>query len=293
VMGICNLCPRQCNVDRTSGCGYCKVGASFKIGRIMKHMWEEPCISGDNGSGAIFFAGCNMGCIYCQNDKLSKGLVGKEYTADELVEEMLKLQDMGCNNINFVTPSHYADRLPELIVKAKDKGLTIPIVYNTSAYDSVETLKKLDGLVDVYLPDLKYLDAEGAKKYSNAINYPGIARLAIDEMVRQVGHCEFTNEGIMKKGVLVRHLVLPERLEESKRVIDYLYTRYGDSIYISIMNQYTPYGKAKDDEILSRPITEDEYDEVVEYAVFVGVENGFIQEGETCSESFIPEFTSE
>ena len=292
-MGACNLCPRQCNVDRTTTRGYCKVGDTFKIGRIMKHMWEEPCISGDNGSGAIFFAGCNMGCMYCQNDKLSKGLVGKEYTPDELIEEMLKLQDMGCNNINLVTPTHYADSLAGVITKAKDRGLTIPIVYNTSSYESVESLKKLEGLIDIYLPDLKYLDAEGAKKYSNAINYPGIARLAIDEMVRQTGRCEFTNEGVMKKGVIVRHLVLPERVEESKKVIDYLYTRYGDSIYISIMNQYTPYGRAKEDEFLCRPITEDEYDEVVEYAVFVGVENGFIQEGETCSESFIPEFTSE
>lgn len=292
-MGVCNLCPRQCNADRSNGVGYCGVGDTFKIGRIMKHMWEEPCISGDNGSGAIFFSGCNMGCIYCQNDKLSKGLVGKEYSEEELIEEMLKLQEMGCNNINLVTPSHYADKLVSVLTKAKERGLTIPIVYNTSAYDAVETLRKLEGLIDIYLPDLKYLDAEGAKKYSNAINYPGIARLAIDEMVRQVGPFTFDNRGIMKKGVLVRHLILPERIEESKKVIEYLYNRYGDSVYISIMNQYTPCGIAKKDEVLKRPLTEDEYDEVVDYAVFIGVENGFIQEGETSDESFIPEFTSE
>ena len=292
-MGVCNLCPRQCNVDRSANVGYCNVGEKFKIGKIMKHMWEEPCISGDNGSGAIFFAGCNMGCFYCQNEKLSKGLVGKEYSEDELVEEMLKLQDMGCNNINLVTPTHYSDRLKSVIIKAKAEGLTLPIVYNTSSYEKVESLKNLEGLIDIYLPDLKYLDAEASKEYSNAANYPGIARLAIDEMVRQVKTCEFTNEGVMKKGVIVRHLVLPGRVEESKKVIEYLYDRYGDTIYISIMNQYTPYGKAKEDALLKRPITEEEYDEVVEHAIFIGVENGFIQEGETCSESFIPEFTSE
>ncbi|MBQ1871048.1 MAG: radical SAM protein [Lachnospiraceae bacterium] len=292
-MDRCNLCPRQCNVDRNVNIGYCKVGAEFKIGRIMKHMWEEPCISGDNGSGAVFFSGCNMGCIYCQNDLLSKGLVGKDYTEDELIIEMLKLQDMGCNNINLVTPTHYSDRLIDVIKSAKSKGLMLPIVYNTSSYEKVESLKALEGLIDIYLPDLKYLDIKGAKNYSNAEDYPEVARLAIDEMVRQVGGCEFNEDGVMKKGVIVRHLVLPGRIGEGKKVIEYLYNRYGDMIYISIMNQYTPYGKAKNDALLCRPITEEEYDEVVNYAISLGVENGFIQEGETCDESFIPEFTSE
>ncbi len=286
----CAICPRNCNIDRNKQMGICSVGNEFRIGRIAPHMWEEPCISGEKGSGAIFFAGCNLKCVYCQNEKLSRGEVGQVYSAEALVEEMLLLQDSGVHNINLVTPTHYISQLVPVLQLAKKKGLKIPVVYNTSGYEKVESLKMLDGLVDVYMPDLKYLESELAEKYSRAKDYPEIVKKAIEEMYRQVGAPEFDTDGMMKKGVMIRHLVLPGYTEESKAVIKYIYETYRDNLFISIMNQYTPYGELENFPELQRPITEQEYEEVIDYAIEIGVENGFIQEGGTSSESFIPEF---
>ncbi len=289
----CRLCPRNCGGNRLLGeKGYCKEDARIFIGRIAPHYWEEPCISGEKGSGAVFFAGCNMGCVFCQNKELSRGKKGKEYTVEELVVACLQLQEQGCHNINLVTPSHYVIQVVEVIKMAKEQGLTIPIVYNTSGYETVESLRRLEGLVDIYLPDFKYMDNLLAKKYSQAENYPEVARAAMEEMIRQQPTPIFEGE-LLKRGVVVRHLVLPGALSNSKQVIKYLYENFGKQIYISIMNQYTPYGKIEKFPELQRKLTEEEYDEVVDYAINLGVEQGFIQEGDTAEESFIPEFEGE
>lgn len=286
----CTLCPRECGADRENEKGFCNEGWEFRIGRIAPHLWEEPSISGENGSGAIFFAGCNLRCVYCQNRVLSCGEAGQRYGKDELTEALLRLQKEGVHNINLVTPTHYALPIAEVLREARAKGLVIPVVYNTSGYEKVESLMLLEGLVDIYMPDLKYLSSELAKKYSHASDYPDVVKKAIEEMYRQVGEPVFDKDGIMQKGVLVRHLVLPEQTEEGKKVIKYLYETYGDNIIISIMNQYTPVGDLKNFPELQRTLREDEYEEVVDYAISIGVENGYIQEGETARESFIPDF---
>ena len=288
---VCTICPRECGGNRHLGeNGYCGVSERMKVGRIAPHAWEEPCISGQKGSGAIFFAGCNMGCVFCQNQKLSRGLAGKEFSEEELAGECIKLQEMGCHNINLVTPSHYVLQIRSMLRIARKQGLSIPVVYNTSSYEKVEALRLLEGLVDIYLPDFKYLKEETAGKYSFAHNYPQVAKAALAEMVRQTGYPGFDENGMMTSGVLVRHLVLPEHVRESKEVIRYLYGTYGNRIYISIMNQYTPHGEVENFPELNRTVTEQEYKEVVEFAVELGVEQGFVQEGDTAKESFIPEF---
>lgn len=294
ILKDCTLCPRECHVDRTVGKkGYCKVAGDLVVARAALHMWEEPCISGEEGSGTVFFSGCPLGCVYCQNINISKGLAGKIITVERLAEIFLELQDKKANNINLVTPSHYVPHIIEALDISRRKGLTIPIVYNCSGYEKVETLKLLEGYVDVYLPDLKYMSNEPAKKYSKCGNYFDVASKAIEEMIRQVKEPKFDERGIMQKGVIVRHLTLPGYLEDAKRIIKYLYETYGDKIYISIMNQYTPMAENLVYPELNRKITEKEYDELVDYAIEIGVENGFIQEGETASESFIPEFNGE
>lgn len=274
-----------------------EVTPTYKIGRIAKHFYEEPCISGKSGSGAVFFAGCTMKCCYCQNYRLSRGLIGQPYTEDELVDGMLRLQDEGALNINFVTPSPYAVYLPHIIERARIKGLKLPIVYNTSAYENVETIKKLNGLIDVYLPDFKYIDEEDGRLLSGVKDYPSIATRVIDEMVRQCpGHVfkedkDPENGELMKKGVIVRHLILPERTKKSMRAIEYLHERYGEKIYISLMNQYTPFGDVARAKGLERPLTKREYEKVVNYAIDLGITKAYIQEGTTASESFIPTFS--
>jgi len=290
----CALCPRECHVDRTSGKrGYCKTTDDLIVARAALHMWEEPCISGKEGSGTVFFSGCALGCVYCQNRNISKGLAGKSITIERFAEIFLELQDKGANNINLVTPSHYVPHIIEALNISRKKGLVIPIVYNCSGYEKVETLKLLEGYVDIYLPDFKYMSDEPAIKYSNCRNYFPVAAAALEEMVRQVKEASFDERGIMQKGVIVRHLTLPGYLEDSKRIVKYLYETYGDKIYISIMNQYTPIIKNSIYPELNRKITEKDYEELVDYAIEIGVENGFIQEGETALESFIPEFNSE
>ncbi len=283
----CNLCHRACLVNRNEQHGYCGVTSAMLVSRAALHFWEEPIISGQNGSGAVFFSGCSLGCVFCQNRKISHGGIGKELSSDELARVMLRLQDKGAHNINFVTPTHYAPSIARSLDIAREQGLTIPTVYNTGSFDTVETLKMLEGKIDIYLPDLKFYRAETAKKLAGAPTYPVVAREAIAEMVRQCPTPVIEN-GIMKSGVIVRILLLPSHVAEAKLSVKYLYSAYGDSIYLSLMNQYTPMpNMAKP---LNRKVTREEYDELVDYAVRLGVTNCFIQEGETAKESFIPDF---
>ena len=290
----CHLCPRNCGVDRLAGQkGFCGVDAGIMVARAALHMWEEPCISGKEGSGAVFFSGCSLGCAFCQNRTISKGQSGKVITVEHLAELFLDLQAQKANNINLVTAGHFLPQVREALILAKEQGLTIPVVYNSSGYEKAEMLRYLEGLVDIYLPDLKYLEADLAGKYSHAKDYPEVAMKALEEMVRQVGMPEFDERGMMKKGVIVRHLLLPGHVRNSKKVLEYLYGTYGDQIYISLMNQYTPMPAMKDDPQLSRKVTDREYDRLLDHAISLGVTNCFIQEGETAKESFIPEFNGE
>ena len=292
LMEACRLCPRECDVNRLKGKkGFCGVDAKVMVARAALHMWEEPCISGKEGSGAVFFSGCSLGCGFCQNRRISRGQSGKQITIEHLVDIFLNLQEQKANNINLVTAGQFLPQVAEALKRAKARGLHIPVVYNSSGYEKTEMLNMLDGLVDIYLPDFKYMDPELAGKYSHAKDYPQVAKLALEEMVRQTGMPEFDSRGMMKRGVIVRHLLLPGHVKNSKNVLKYLYKTYGDKIYISMMNQYTPMpGIEKRFKNLGRTITQKEYDEVVDYAVDLGVENGFIQEGETAKESFIPQF---
>ena len=290
----CHLCPRNCGVDRLAGQkGFCGVDAGIMVARAALHMWEEPCISGKEGSGAVFFSGCSLGCAFCQNRTISKGQSGKVITVEHLAELFLDLQAQKANNINLVTAGHFLPQVREALILAKEQVLTIPVVYNSSGYEKAEMLRYLEGLVDIYLPDLKYLEADLAGKYSHAKDYPEVAMKALEEMVRQVRTPEFDERGMMKKGVIVRHLLLPGHVRNSKKVLEYLYGTYGDQIYISLMNQYTPMPAMKDDPQLSRKVTDREYDRLLDHAISFGVTNCFIQEGETAKESFIPEFNGE
>ena len=312
----CMACPRECGADRTSGIGFCGGGALPKIARAALHFWEEPCISGVNGSGTVFFSGCSLRCVYCQNRKIALGDVGTTVSVERLAEIYLELQGQGAHNINLVTPAHETDAVIRSLERAKRQGLQIPIVYNTGSYEKVENLKRLEGLVDVWLPDLKYYSPELSARYSSAPDYFEVAKNAITEMFRQAGTPEFVplrndanHDGItdaevnsqeaedethlIKRGVIVRHMVIPTHTADSKRIIEYLYRTYGDDIFISIMSQYTPVIDAETAKAypeLARKLTEREYDSVVDYAIELGVENAFIQEGDVAEESFIPAF---
>ena len=289
----CSLCPRMCNVDREITTGYCGVKKILRVARAALHFWEEPCISGEEGSGAVFFTGCNLRCVFCQNFQIARAEQGKEITVERLSEIFLELQEQKANNINLVTATHYVPQVVEALKIAKEKGLHIPVVYNCGGYETVETLKLLEGLVDIYLPDFKYVNHDRAKRYSRAEDYPEAAKKALAEMVRQQPEAEFDERGIMKKGVIVRHLMLPGGIKDSKAVVKYLYETYGNQIFISLMNQYTPLPHVADYPEIDRKLKKFEYDRLVDYAISLGVENGFIQEGETAEESFIPAFTNE
>ena len=289
----CSLCPRMCNIDREVTTGYCGVKNTLRVARAALHFWEEPCISGEEGSGAVFFTGCNLRCVFCQNYQIARAEQGKEITVERLSEIFLELQEKKANNINLVTATHYVPQVVEALKLAKLQGLHIPVVYNCGGYETVETLKLLEGLVDIYLPDFKYVDSERAKRYSHAENYPEAAKTALAEMVRQQPEAEFDERGIMEKGVIVRHLLLPGGIKDSKAVVKYLYETYGNQIFVSLMNQYTPLPHVTDYPEINRKLKKFEYDSLVDYAIALGVENGFIQEGETAEESFIPAFTNE
>ena len=284
----CSLCARKCNIDRTRSVGYCKESAEMYIARAALHMWEEPPISGTNGSGTIFFSGCSLSCVFCQNREISRGRTGKSTSINRLAEIMKELEEKAAHNINLVTPTHYIPSIAEAISLARSKGLSVPIVYNTGSYENVSSLKKLDGLVNIYLPDFKFFTSKTASELSNASDYPEVAKAAIDEMFRQVGEPCFDEKGIMVRGIIVRILLLPGHVAEAKLSLKYLLDTYGDKIYISLMNQYTPMPDMKPP--LNRKVTREEYAQLTDYAERLGLKNGFTQEFGTVSESFIPPF---
>ena len=291
----CRLCPRDCGSRRLSGGkGRCGVSALLKVSRAALHLWEEPCISGTEGSGTVFFSGCPLHCVYCQNRAISDGRAGKEISAERLGEIFLELQGKGARNINLVTPTHYIPQIREALDLAEEGGLGLPGVFNCGGYERPEALKLLDGYVDIYLTDFKYMDSQTARRYSHAPDYPEKAKGALEEMVRQCPEPEFDQAGLMKKGVIVRHLLLPGNVEQAKEVVRYVYGTYGSRVYLSLMNQYTPFPELRETyPELCRKVTKREYNSLVDYAVDLGVEQGFIQEGETAGESFIPAFDYE
>ncbi len=288
----CKLCPRACGVDRENGeMGVCHSPAVPHVAYHMLHKWEEPCLSGVNGSGAVFFSGCSLGCVYCQNERISRSSVGEAYSVEELAQLFLALEVEGAHNVNLVTAAHYAPHVAKAIACAKQRGLGVPVVYNTSGYESVETLKMFEGLVDIYLPDFRYLKSETSRKYSSAENYPCVCEEAIAEMVRQTGSPALDASGLLKRGTIVRLLLLPSHLLEAKMILRHLYRTYENRIYISLMSQYTPMqacGKKYPE--LSRCVTEQEYVSLVSYARSLGVTQAYTQEGSAASESFIPPF---
>ncbi|MGG7060049.1 radical SAM protein [Clostridium nigeriense] len=290
----CKLCPRNCGANRLGEKrGFCGAGEKIRVARAALHYWEEPCISGDIGSGTVFFSYCTLKCVFCQNYNISQCSWGKEITIERLAEVFIELQDKGALNINLVTPTHYVPQIIEAIKIAKENGLRLPIVYNSSGYEKVETIKLLRGYIDVYLPDMKYFDTKYSSKYSKAKDYFSYAKDAINEMVNQVEEVKFDENGIIQKGVIIRHLMLPGLLFDSKKIIDYIYDTYGNKVYISIMNQYTPLEHVKDYPELNRPLNQKHYESLIDYALNLGVQNGFIQEEGTDKESFIPLFNFE
>lgn len=285
----CELCSRRCGTNRTAGeLGFCKMSDAVYVARADLHFWEEPPISAERGSGTVFFSGCSLGCIYCQNRKISRGIAGSLKTLTDLVDIFLKLQNKGAHNINLVTPTHYVPSIVEAVKIAREQGLNIPIVYNTGSYETEKTLELLRDTVDVWLPDLKYYKSATAKKYSNAENLPEVSRRAIAKMVEFTKSPLFDENGVMQKGVIVRILLLPGHVAEAKLNVKYLYETYGDKIYISLMSQYTPSPDLPPP--LNRRVTTAEYDELVAYAEKLGIKNAFIQERESAKESYIPDF---
>lgn len=293
----CNLCPRECGADRLGGqAGRCHADGRIFVARAALHMWEEPCISGTCGSGTVFFSGCGLGCIYCQNHEIAAGGKGRQVTINRLAEIFMELQEQGAANINLVTPDHYVYGVTAAVHRAKDRGLTVPIVYNCSGYAKREAIRSLAGIVDVFLTDFKYMDPALAAKYSAAPDYPERAKEALKEMVYITKPLSFDAEGMMKSGVIVRHLLLPGHKQNARDVIRYVCETYGDSVYISLMNQYTPFisaGEHQDCKELCRKVTKREYEAVINYAIELGVKNAFIQEGDTAKESFVPAFDNE
>lgn len=285
----CRLCPHECGCNRLDGergvCG--AVGETVRVARIGPHLWEEPCISGEHGSGTVFFGGCNLGCIYCQNRAISRDCVGREYTIPALADAFLTLQKSGVENLNLVTPTHYSMHIRAALRMAKEQGFFLPVVYKTGGYERVEVLRMLEGYVDVYLPDFKYGRKETAAYASGVSDYPEVARAAICEMVRQTGAVQFDDAGRMTRGTLVRHLLLPGEGEAARGILADLFETYGDQIYLSIMNQYTPPPELHDAKF-SQTISEAEYEALLDYAVELGITQAFVQEGGTVSESFIP-----
>lgn len=305
MLNECKLCIRNCKVNRNDNkIGFCKASNKVMIAKASLHLWEEPPISMGKGSGTVFFSHCNFKCVFCQNYNISQdnkmhknscnsSVTGKEVSIERLSEIFLELQKKGANNINLVTPTHYVPQIIKAIDIAKSNGLNLPILYNTNSYDSLETIKSLEGYIDVYLPDFKYFDDKYALKYSSAKNYSQNAIKVIDEMIRQVGSPKFDSIGRILKGVIVRHLMLPGLLFDSKKIIDLLYNRYGDNIYISIMNQYVPMFNACKYPEINKPLNPKHYDSLVNYAAELGVKNGFIQEEGSNTDKYTPDFNLE
>ena len=290
---VCTLCPRQCGVDRTQRHGVCGESDTLRVSRAALHFWEEPCLSGTVGSGTVFFTGCGVGCVFCQNHGIAHAHHGKEITVERLTAIFFELAEKGAANINLVTPTHFVPHIVTALTAAKTQGLALPIVYNTGGYETVETLRRLDGLVDIYLPDYKYLSSALAARFSHAPDYPAVAEAALREMFRQTGAPVFDGNGMMKRGMIVRHLVLPGHTDDSMAVLRFLHETFGDNIYISIMNQYTPCGTFGDAPELSRRLTQYEYNKVIGFAEKIGIVHGFLQSGGTAAESFIPDFDFE
>ncbi len=287
----CLVCPHQCGVNRNSGeIGRCKSKDTVKIALYSTHNFEEPCISGEKGSGTIFFSNCNLNCIFCQNYEISQLGKGKEITINELAKIFLSEQDKNVHNINLVTPTSYAYQIIEAIKIARNNGLKIPIIYNTNGYESIETINDLNGYVDIFLPDLKYSDDSLALKYSNAKNYFAIATEAIKQMIGQVGVPKFDSNGLIKRGVIIRHLVLPNHIENSKKVLNWIKNNLPNDVYVSIMAQYFPTYKAKDTKNLGRKLTKKEWKEIEDYVYEIGIENGYIQELGEHEEEYVPKF---
>lgn len=287
-MSLCNLCPRKCNTDRSVSRGFCRVGDRLTAAKACLHFWEEPCIAGYGGAGTVFFSGCNLGCIYCQNSDISRGGAGKEISVSRLREIFDELIFQGADTIDLVTPTHYSDLIAEALRAEK---LPVPVVYNTGGYETVDALRNLEGLVDIYLPDYKYADAELAKKLSFAPDYPDVAFAAIKEMYRQTGDYVLDDEGMLTKGVMIRHLVLPGHVSNTLDCIDRLTSVFDDSnVLFSLMSQYTPPKKALPYPEFNRRLTEDEYNEAVDYLYLCGIENGFVQELSSAKEEYTPDF---
>lgn len=287
----CAICPHKCKINRNENqIGRCKAKDTVKIALYSTHDFEEPCISGEKGSGTVFFSNCNLNCVYCQNYEISQLGKGKEITIEELAEIFLKQQAKDVENINLVTPTSYVPQIIEAIKMARAKGLKLPIVYNTNSYENIETIKMLEGYVDIYLPDLKYVDNELAKKYSNIENYFEIATQAIKEMIRQVGETKIDENGIMQKGVLIRHLVLPNNVDNSKKVLKWIKENLPKNTYISVMAQYFPTYKAKDMIDLNRKLTKEEWEEIEDYIYELEIENGYVQELGEHEEEYVPQW---
>lgn len=285
----CYDCPVRCGADREKGVGACKAPEEFKIAHADLHFWEEPCISGKRGTGAVFFSGCNLNCVFCQNFKISGTGSGKVVSEEELTDIILALVERGAQTVSFVTPSHYITPLAEFLAVLKPKLNGIPIVYNSGGYDSVEGLKKLDGLVDVYLPDYKYGDSELAKKYGACADYPSVAFAAVKEMISQQPNTVFDEDGVIRKGVIVRHLVLPGCIENTKLALDVI-RDFGRDVYVSLMAQYFPVNKPIEFDNLRRRLTQEEYDQAIDYFFDIGLKNGFSQELTAADEGFVPDF---
>lgn len=290
----CLLCPRKCGINRSTGqTGVCGVSSEIKVARAALHYWEEPCISGKRGSGAVFFSGCSLHCVFCQNREISDGKAGKVISKERLSDIFIELADKGANNINLVTPGQYIPDIVWAVNDAKSRGMKLPIIYNTSGYENVTELKLLEGIVDVYLPDFKYMDSTLSAMYSRAKDYPSVAKQALSEMVRKQPDVVIDDAtGLIQKGVIVRQLLLPGHVNDAKAVLKYLYDTYHDHVYISMMSQFTPIA-LKDYPEINRTVTKREYERLVNYALEIGITNAFIQEGDVAKDSFIPAFDCE
>lgn len=290
----CLLCPRKCGINRSTGqTGVCGVSSEIKVARAALHYWEEPCISGKKGSGAVFFSGCSLHCVFCQNREISDGKEGKVISKERLRDIFMELAGKGANNINLVTPGQYIPDIVWAVNDAKSRGMKLPIIYNTSGYENVTELKLLEGIVDVYLPDFKYMDSTLSARYSRAKDYPSVAKQALSEMVRQQPDVVIDDAtGLIQKGVIVRQLLLPGHVNDAKAVLKYLYDTYHDHVYISMMSQFTPIA-LKDYPEINRTVTRREYERLVDYALEIGITNAFIQEGDVAKDSFIPAFDCE